>query len=233
MSLREKTKCLVRPFIRVHAYLRKEVELLWHIERCYRAAKTRSAAETRCTAIHEAGHAVVLIALGLVFSAVSIIPDVRDGTLGRVYLVQHDRTTDLHTLPREEVYLRYSMVYYAGAEAVRQLLPTHPNPDAGASTDNRLAANLIRSSAGGDAKSADLLFSLAKRRCALLVDHYKPEIQALAGALEAELILSAKAARKVFMRSLTRRAGRLLSFASADEIFRAFLRRLNLPTKAN
>ena len=233
MSLREKTKCLVRPFISVHAYLRKEVELLRHIERCYRAAKTRSAAETRSTAIHEAGHAVVLIALGLVFSAVSIIPDVRDGTLGRVYLAQHDRTADLHALPREEVNLRYSMVYYAGAEAVRQVLPTHPNPDAGASTDNRLAANLIRYGIGGDAKSVDFLVSLAKRRCALLVDHHRPEIQALAGALEAELILSAKAARKVFMRSLTTRAGRLLSFASEDEVFRAFLRRLNLPTRAN
>jgi phytoene/squalene synthetase len=74
----------------------------------------------------------VLIALGLAFSAVSIIPDVREGTLGQVYLAQDDRTADLRTLPREAVYLRYAMVYYAGAEAVRQLIPTHPNPDAGA-----------------------------------------------------------------------------------------------------
>jgi hypothetical protein len=233
MSLWEKTKRLVRPFISVHGYLRKEVELLWHIERCRRAAKTRSAAETQRTAIHEAGHAVVLIALGLVFSVVSIIPDVRGGTLGQVYLVQHDRTFDPHNLPREEVYLRYSMAYYAGAEAIRQLLPTHPNPEAGASADYRQAASLIRYSIGGDAKSVDFLVSLAKRRCALVVDHYKPEIQALAGALEAQLILSTKAARKIFRRSLTRRAGRILSFPSEDEGFRALLRRLNLPTKAN
>jgi hypothetical protein len=240
MSVRAITERLAHPFVRLRAYFREELELLRDFMRCYKAARTMSAAETRCTAIHEAGHAVILIALGLAFSAVSIIPDVRKGTLGQVYLARHDRTADLRRFPREAVYLRYSMVYYAGAEAVRQLIPTHPNPDAGASTDNRRAANLIRHSIGGDAESVDLLFLLAKRRCALLVDHYQPEIQALAGALEAELILSAKAARKVFMRSLTKRAARPLSFAAdptldglaGDEAFRAFLLRLNLPTRA-
>ena len=133
------------------------------------------------------------------------------------------------------------MVYYAGAEAVRQLIPTDPDPDAGASADKRQAANLIRYSIGGDAESVDFLFSLAKRRCALLVYHYRPEIEALARTLEAERILTARAARKVVRRSLTKRAARLLSFASdptlnglaGDEAFRAFLRRLNLPTRAN
>jgi hypothetical protein len=241
MSVRAITERLAHPFVRLHAYFRKQLELLRDFMRCYKAARTRSAAETRSTAIHEAGHAVILIALGLAFRAVSIIPDVREGTLGQVYLARHDRTADLLTFPREAIYLRYSMVYYAGAEAVRQLIPTHPNPDAGASTDKRRAANLIRHSIGGDAQSVDLLLLLAKRRCALLVDHYQPEIQALAGALEAELILSAEAARKVFMRSLRKRATRPLSFAvdptldglAGDEAFRAFLRRLNLPTRAN
>jgi hypothetical protein len=133
------------------------------------------------------------------------------------------------------------MVCYAGAEAVRQLIPTHPNPDDGASTDKRNAAAFIRHHIGGDAESIGLLFSLAKRRCALLVDHYQPEIQALAGALETELILSAKDARSVFMTSLTGRAGRPLTFKSdptlnplaSDEAFRVFLRKLNLPPRAN
>jgi hypothetical protein len=73
------------------------------------------------------------------------------------------------------------------------------------------------------------------------VDHYQPEIQALAGAFEAGLILSAEAARKVFMSLLTKRAARLFCFASdltlnglaGDEAFRAFPQRLNLPTRAN
>jgi hypothetical protein len=137
VSVRAKTKRLAHPFVRLHAYVRKELELLRDLMRCYKAARARSAAETRSTAIHEAGHAVVLIAFGLAFSAVSIIPDVREGTLGQVYLAQHDRTADLRTFPREAVYLRHSMVCYAGAEAVRQLIPTHPNPDAGASTRSR------------------------------------------------------------------------------------------------
>jgi ATP-dependent Zn protease len=144
-----------------------------------KAAKTRSAAETRTTAIHEAGHTVLLIALGLAFSGVSIIPDVRGGSAGRVYLAQWDRAADLRTLPREAVYLRHAMVSYAGAEAVRQLIPTHPNPDSGASQDKRDAAEFIRHHIGSDAVSIDLLISLVKRRCALLVEHYQPEIQAL------------------------------------------------------
>jgi hypothetical protein len=181
------------------------------------------------------------MALGLAFGAVSIIPDVRGRTEGQVYFLRHRPTADLRTLPWKAVYLRYAMVCYAGAEAVRQLIPTHPDPDQGASSDKQRAAEFIRDRIGGDADSTSLLFSVAQRRCALLVDHYRPEIKALAGALEAELILSAKAARAIFMRSLTQRSARLLSFESdptlnglaGDEAFRAFLRGLNLPGRAN
>ena len=241
MSLLAMARCLAQRFGRLHAYFRKEIELLRDVRRCLKAAKARSAADTRSTAIHEAGHAVVLIALGLAFSAVSILPDVRAGTLGQVSYGQDDVTVNLRMLAREAIYLRYAMVSYAGAEAVRQLIPTHPNPDEGASADKRRAAELIRHRIGGNAESIDLLFSLAKRRCALLVEHYQPEIRALAGALEAELILSAKAARRVFMTSLTERSAQLLSFESdptlnglaGDEAYRLFLRRLNLPGRAN
>ena len=74
----------------------------------------------------------------------------------------------------------------------------------------------------------------------MLVEHYRTEIQALANMLEADLILSAKTAHKVFLRSLTQRSGRLLTFKSdptlnglaGDNAFRAFLRRLNLPMSA-
>jgi hypothetical protein len=110
MSVRAKTRDLAHPFVRLHVYFRKELELLRDFMRCYKAARSGSAAETRSTAIHEAGHAVVLIALGLAFSAVSIIPDVREGTLGHVYLAPHDRTADLRTFPCEAIYLRYGMV---------------------------------------------------------------------------------------------------------------------------
>jgi hypothetical protein len=182
----------------------------------------------------------VQIALDLNFSVVSIVPDIRDRTLGFLGSTRDDRISDLRTHAREAAYLRYAMVCYAGAEAIRQLIPTHPNPDAGASTDRRRASNFIRHRIGGEAKSTDLLFSLAKRRCALLVEHYQPEIKAVAGALQADLILSAKAARRVFMRSLTKRSGRVLTFeadptlkgVAGEEAFRDFLRRLNLPGRS-
>ena len=127
------------------------------------------------------------------------------------------------------------MVYYAGAEAIRQLIPT--DPDAGTSSDQRKAADLIIEQIGGPADAIDFLFSLAKRRCALLVAHYQPEIQALTVELEARLILSGKVARKVFMRSLTKRSGRLMIFETdptlhglvGDEAYQSFLRRINLP----
>jgi hypothetical protein len=213
--------------------------LLWDFLRGLRAARTRSAAETRKTAIHEAGHAVLMIALGLSLVGVSIIPDIRGGTLGQVYWSQVDFTGDLRC--REAIYLRHAMVCYAGAEAVRQLIPSDPDPDAGASIDQRDAAKFIRHHIGGDAGSIEFLFSLAKRRCSLLVEHYQPEIEALAGALETELMLSAKDARRVFAGSLTGRAGRPLIFKSdptlnrpaSDAAFRAFMRRLNLPASAD
>lgn len=241
MSLRRTATRLAHQFVSLLSYLREQLDLLRDYWRDYRAAKTRSAVEARSTAIHEAGHTVALIALGLAFSAVSIIPDIPGGTLGQVYVARDHHTADLPALPREAVHLRYAMVYYAGAEAVRQLMPTHPNPDAGASADMRDAAGLIRERIGGDAARVDLLFSLAKRRCAVLVDHYQPEIQELADELEAKLFLSARAAHKVFMTSLTRRAGRILTFASdptltglaGDEVFCAFLRRLNLRVRPN
>jgi hypothetical protein len=154
-----------------------------------------------------------MIALGLSLVWVSIIPDVRGGTLGQAYWSEDYATAaDLRT--RNAIYLQYAMVCYAGAEAVRQLIPTDPNPDDGASTDKRNAARFIEHHIGGDAESIELLFSLAKRRTALLVEHYRPEIAALAGALEAELILSAKNARKLFKRSLAGRAVRPLTFKS-------------------
>jgi hypothetical protein len=238
MYLRATAKRLAHQFVGLLAHFRNELAFLRGFMRDYKAAKTRSAAETRRTAIHEAGHVVVLIALGLAFVGVSIIPDIRAGTLGQVFCSQEDVTADLHA--RETIYLGHAMVCYAGAEAVRQLIPTDPNPDGGASTDERSAAKFIEHHIGGDAESIDLLFSLARRRCALLVEHHQPEIQALAGALETELILSAKDARNVFMRSLTGRAGRPLTFKSdpalnrlaRDEAFRAFLRKLKLPPRA-
>jgi hypothetical protein len=103
MYLRAAAKRLAHQVIGPLARFCKELALLRDFTRDYTAAKTRSTAETRRTAIREAGHAVVLIALGLAFGGVSIIPDVRAGTLGQVFWSQDDATAD--TRAREAIYL--------------------------------------------------------------------------------------------------------------------------------
>jgi hypothetical protein len=100
-----------------------------------------------------------------------------------------------------------------------------------------MAAELIIHKIGGNAEYVEFLFSLAKRRCALLVAHYQPEIQALAVALEEKHILAGWGARKLFRKSLAKRSGRLMTFQTdhtfhglvGDVAFRAFLRKMKLP----
>ena len=237
MPLRATAKRLAHPFVRLHAYLRSRFDGLLDFSRGLKALRTQPRAELHSTAIHEAGHAVLRIALGLDVVAVSIVPDLRKGTAGFVVYEEDTAAAELQVVGREAFILRHAMVYYAGAEATRQLIPTDPDPDAGANSDERKAAELIIDQIGGPAESTGFLFSLARRRCALLVAHHQPEIQALALALETNLILSGKAARRVFMRSLTKRSGRLMVFKAdpalnelaADEAYQSFLRSMNLP----
>lgn len=237
MPLRAKTKHLAHQFVRLHAYFRRELEQLRDFARRIKALETQSPAEIYNTAIHESGHAVLQLALGLDLVAVTIIPDPHEKAAGYALCKKPVATDDLQMVGRQALVLRQAMVYYAGAEAVRQLIPTDPNPDARAAIDNRRASELIIHEIGGNAEYVVFLFSLARRRCALLVAHHQPEIRALAAALQEKLVLSGKVARKVFLRSLARRSGRPMSFQTdhmlrglvGDVSFRAFLRKLNLP----
>jgi len=222
MSLRAQAKRLAQPFVGLCARFRKKLDSLRNIERNINPAKTRSPAEIHSTAIHEAGHAALMIALGFGCEAVTIIPDLRKGSVGLSIdggldgrtqdLSETDvATAELHTFAPEACsYLRRAMVFYAGAEAVRQLIPTNPHPEAGAWSDKERAIKLI-SNIASDAESAYVMLSFARRRCRLLVAHYRPQIQALAHALEARLTLSGEAPHTVFMRSLRERPGRPFS----------------------
>ena len=59
-----------------------------------------------------------------------------------------------------------------------------------------------------DPDSLDLYFALAKRRCKLLVEHYRPEIEAVAAALLSRDTLSETDVREIVAAStLARRAG--------------------------
>jgi hypothetical protein len=160
MSVRTKAKRLARQILGLHTYLRKEFNLMREVGRSVEAAKTRSPAETRTIAVHEAGHAALQIALDLDCKIVSIIsvPQFGAGVVGfsidgglepKSLGEQDDATDELHMGARKAFYLRHAMAYYAGAEAVRQLIPTNPNPDAGGSGDMRRASKLIIDHIGG------------------------------------------------------------------------------------
>jgi hypothetical protein len=192
--------------------LREWLEFWGDIDRGFKAAEARPPAQTHRTAVHEAGHAALQIALGLGCALVSIVPYPSKGWDG-FSAAAGPTTAELSTMvARDALYLRQAMVSYAGAEAVRQLIPTDPDPDAGADTDNRHAAKFIIHDIDPDTGSPELFFALAKRRCALLVAHYQPEIRALAHALEEKRILGGRYARKVFMKSLAKRSGELMTF---------------------
>jgi hypothetical protein len=247
MSLSTIAKRLAHRFVRLYAFFRKELHTLREVRHAMNVAESRSAAESHRIAVHEAGHAVLQIALGLDCHLVSICPVPSEGlagfTLSRGVPTQASReTADASAAQSAEhraLYLRDAMVSYAGAEAVRQLIPTDPDPDQGASCDEEDAAKTIAEAIGSGDVSARLLFALARRRCAVLVTHYEPEIRAIAGQLEAKHVLFGRSVRKVFRRSLKARSGRLLTFKTdpilhgldSDEAFQAFLRRVRLPAK--
>ena len=210
--IRHAAKQLIDQLLRARARLRKERERRREFARGFKVAENRAPAEAHRTAIHEAGHAALLVALGIGCSLVSIVPYLSKGWDG--FCVPAGPTAaELNVMVARDAYcLQRAMVSYAGAEAVRQLIPTDPNPDAGASTDERHAAEFIIDGIDPDTESPELFFALAKRRCALLVAHYQPEILALARALEENRVLSGKYTRRVFMKSLAKRSGTLMTF---------------------
>jgi len=211
-QIRNAAKQLVHQLLRARARLRKERRLWRDIQRGFKAAENRPPAQTHRTAVHEAGHAALLVALGLGCTVVSIIPYLSKGWDGFCGSARPTAAELSVMVARDACYLQLAMVSYAGAEAVRQLIPTDPNPDAGASTDERHAAEFIIDGIDPDTESPQLFFALAKRRCALLVAHYQPEILALARALEENRMLSGKYTRRVFMKSLAKRSGTLMTF---------------------
>jgi hypothetical protein len=187
------------------------------------AARARVSKRTdqRSTAIHEAGHGALLIALGLGLKKLTILADHDSagacfdggewGRLARRLGDKDDQTATLRMGAEEAFFLRRAITRYAGAEAIRQLMPEDPDPDAGADNDKRWAVFAI-SEITDDAQSIDLFSALAKRRCALLVEHYRPEIAAIARVLEVKKMLSGNAARKIFFSSLRKRKGSLMRF---------------------
>jgi len=182
-----------------------------------------SQGQRRRTAIHEAGHCALQFALFGVEGCrgATIVPDDKAGTSGhavnprmgraaQVFREEDDYPAQLHMLAPEAFCLRRAIMCFAGAEAVRQLTRAC-DPDAGADDDRRNAASDLETLTT-DVETFDLLVALAKRRCVLLVEYYRPEIEAIARALLAKRTLNGRAVHKIFEASLTRRRGLLLTF---------------------
>ena len=150
--------------------------------------------ELRRTAIHEAGHAVLHIALGLGCAAITIVPDYEKGTAGtaahggeygrpgEALGEPDDDVANLRLFAEDAFYLRHAIANYGGAEAGRRLDPQRADWRAGADSDYREASARINAITD-DAQSLELLFKYAARRCELLVEYYWPEITAVADLL--------------------------------------------------
>jgi len=152
--------------------------------------------------VHEAGHAVLHIMLGLGCEHVTIVPD--EDSAGATFHEGElaEESEDMRAVAEEEFLLRHAAALYAGAEAVRQLGAKHWR--VGADNDYYHATDAINR-ISGDPKAVDLLFKLAKRRSFLLVKHYWPEITALANQLEKARTLTGDQAREIVFDSLKQR----------------------------
>jgi ATP-dependent Zn protease len=167
------------------------------------------------TAVHEAGHAVLQFVTGIGLKSVTIVPDFDEMTSGHAlhYGESPDEGSDakaLLTYAEDAYYLRHAVGYYAGAEAIRQIRP-QDEAEAGADSDMREAEDAV-GRITDDPESFDLYVALAKRRCTLLVDHYRPEIEAVATTLLDRSTMSGEEVRQVVMASLTARRGGLWSW---------------------
>jgi hypothetical protein len=188
-----------------------------------RKRPTRASEQRVSTAYHEAGHAVLQLALGIGCEGVTILANHAEGSAGAATHggewgkpaqrlgEQDDAVYTLRTVAGDAFLLRHAIADYAGAEAVRRWKPRRKNWRDGADSDYRNATYRINDITS-DAESIDLLFKYAERRCYLLVEHYWPEISALAALLLKGKSITGEQARKVWWNSLLARRGGLMSW---------------------
>ncbi|MEO8631474.1 MAG: hypothetical protein ABI612_25770 [Betaproteobacteria bacterium] len=154
------------------------------------------------TPVHEAGHAVLQIVLGLGCQHVAIVPDYEDMSAGSAtHAGEYPQDEDaelMKLLAPDSFWLRHAVALYAGAEAVRRA--GYKDWRAGADSDYREAVDEINKITG-DEQSIDALFTLAKRRTEILMEHYWPEIEAVVQSLSESKTLSGDAVDQIVRRS--------------------------------
>jgi ATP-dependent Zn protease len=176
------------------------------------ATHIRSREEEEATAHHEAGHAVLAVYLNLGFEHVTIEANEGEDASGITMQLDewHENTQEMRLHAEEAFWQRRATMLYAGVEAHRRFAPS-ADCEAGAGSDYRSAADAIERITA-DAKSQDALHSYTRRRAQLLVEHYWPEIKALAGALLKDRSLNSEQIREILRASLMARKARLLSW---------------------
>jgi hypothetical protein len=173
------------------------------------------------TAFHEAGHAVLMHALGIGCTTVTIVPDYDEMTAGsashggefgkraRHPGEEDDDVATLRFAAEDAFLLRHAIAYYAGAEAERRHNPRLKDWKAMAEEDERKAAYRV-SEISMDDECIDLLLKYARRRCVLLVENYWPEITAVAQLLLEQRTLTGEQVKEAFRASLNGREGACL-----------------------
>lgn len=142
--------------------------------------------ERKHTAIHEAGHAVLQVMLGIGNKGVSIVPNYADMESGHAlhgggWPEKGSDADNLLIYAEDAFWLRHAIAMYAGKESVRQFRP-QDDSETGAESDRKWALDAL-SRITDDPVSLDLWMTLAKRRCELLVEHYRLVIETVAFAL--------------------------------------------------
>jgi hypothetical protein len=164
------------------------------------------------TALHEAGHAVLHVMLGIGCKSVTIVSDGEFAGVTR-HRSEHghhdDDVENLRIYAEDSFWLRHAISSYAGAEALRR--SGIANYEVGAEQDMRDAAYAI-SKITGDAETVDALHVVAKRRCLALVENYWPEIERVAKALADSRTLTGEAVGKIVRRSICERAAPLVTW---------------------
>lgn len=162
------------------------------------------------TAIHEAGHAVLMVAMQIGIRDVSIVAcgeSLGEANHTGSYGHGDDSAAELAEVAYDSFLIRHAIADYAGAEALRHSgCSTWKD---GAQSDFDSAVDRVNEICGDDEESCKALFAYVKRRCAILVDHYFPEIEAVAVALVAHSSLSGENVRQIFLASTDARCARM------------------------
>ncbi len=166
------------------------------------------------TAYHEAGHAVLYVVLGLVCKGATIVPNEEELAAGSAThggeCPTDEDAENLSLLAPDSFWTRHAIACYSGAVAVRQITKALDWRE-GADSDFLMAADAL-AKVTNDEESLQHLDLYARRRAVVLVEHYRPEIEAVARALLISNELSGEAVRRTVNDSIVSRRAQLLGW---------------------